>query len=50
VGFMMRDRSDKNFVPSAGYRCRMPPSLNAKTEIPVNRLTRHLGGFAERAR
>ena len=34
-GFMRRDRSDKNFVPSAVYRCRMLPSLDAKTSIPV---------------
>src|ERR1700676_1185257 len=30
---MMHDRSEKNFIPSALYRCRMPPSLDANMEI-----------------
>ena len=40
AGFMMRDRSDKNSVPSAVSECRMPPSLNVKSEIPEER--RHM--------
>src|SRR5207237_6989860 len=36
AGFMMRDRSDKNFVPGAVYRfCSILPSFYAKTEISV---------------
>ena len=32
---MMRDRTDKHFVSGAVYTCRMLPSLDAKTEIPL---------------
>ena len=40
---MMRDRSDKNFVPRAGGRCKIPPGLSGKigkVELELDRVNR----------